>query len=180
MKDISMHVLDIASNCVRAKSKNVLIRLEENIKENKLIFYIEDDGCGIEKDFLADIKNPFTTSRTLRKVGLGIPLLNDNCVLTGGSLDIESKVGVGTKLRAVMGYDNIDRPPLGDMAMTISSIISSNEDIDIKYEYIYNDESFSVSTSELKAILGDVSLKEVEIVKWLRDYISENQEEIRA
>ncbi len=180
VKDISQHVLDIASNSVRAKSKNINIRLEEKTKENQLIFFIEDDGSGIADEILKDIKNPFTTSRKLRNVGLGIPLLNDNCLLTGGSLNISSALGEGTKLTAIMGYDNIDRPPLGDMASTISGLISSNEKINIKYTHIYDEDSFSISTVELKDVLGEVSLNEIEIIKWLREYLKENEEELRG
>ncbi len=175
-----MHVLDISSNSVRANSDNIYIKVEENVKGNEFIFYIEDDGAGIPEDMLKDIKNPFTTTRTLRKVGLGIPLLNDNCLLSGGSLEMTSKVGVGTKLIAKMGYDNIDRPPLGDMASTICGLITSNENINVKYEHIYNDNKFEISTNEIKEILGDVPLNEIEIVRWLREYIGENIDEIKS
>ena len=180
MKDLSMHVLDIASNSVRAEAANVIITVSENVEGNQFIFRIEDDGKGIAPEMLKDIKNPFTTSRKLRKVGLGIPLLNDNCLLCDGYLDIKSEVGKGTTLEAMMKYDHIDRPPMGDMASTMCGLMTSNEAIEIKYIHEYGDESFDIATSEIKEALDGVPLTEIAVMKWLRSFIEENLQEIRG
>lgn len=179
MKELAYHVLDIANNSVRGKASNIKIIIEENINENQLVISIDDDGVGIPPDMLKTIKDPFTTSRTMRKVGLGIPFLNDTCLFCNGGLNIESQVGVGTKVSAWMQYNHIDRPPLGNMVSTMTTLITSEENIDIQYQHIVNDRSFSVSTGELKAILGDVPLSQVEVVLWLKEYIKENVEELK-
>lgn len=179
MKEISMHILDIATNSVRADATEVTITVKEDIVNNEFVFNIHDNGKGIAPDMLAEIKNPFTTSRTFRKVGLGIPLLNDNCLLCDGYLTIESEVGVGTHLKSMMVYDHIDRPPMGDMASTICGLISSNESIEIKYYHWYNDQCFDLATSEIKEALDGVSMSEVSVQRWLRSFIEENLEEIR-
>ncbi len=179
MKELSMHVLDIATNSVRANATKVTITVKEDLKRNQFIFEIEDNGKGIPEDMLKDIRNPFSTSRTLRNVGLGIPLLNDNCQLCDGYLEIESEVGVGTTLQSMMTYDHIDRPPMGDIASTMSGLISSNEGIEIQYYHWYDEHCFDLATSEIKEALDGVFLTEVSVIKWLRTFIKENLEEIR-
>jgi len=179
MKELSMHILDIATNSVRANASKVTILVKEDLINNEFIFEIEDNGKGIPEAMLKDIKNPFTTSRTLRNVGLGIPLLNDNCLLCGGYLKIESEVGVGTKLKSMMVYDHIDRPPMGDIASTMCGLISSNESIEIQYYHWYNDHCFDLATSELKDALDGVSLSELSVMQWLRQFINENIDEIK-
>lgn len=179
MKELSMHVLDIATNSVRAGATHIIITIKEDLTNNQFVFEIKDNGKGIPEAMLKDIKNPFTTSRTLRKVGLGIPLLNDNCQLCEGYLDISSEVGKGTVLKSMMAYDHIDRPPMGDIASTMSGLISSNEDIEFNYFHWYNDKCFDLATSEIKEALDGVSLTELSVVKWLRSFIEENLEEIK-
>lgn len=180
MKELSMHILDIATNSVRANASQVTINVKEDLVNNRFIFEIEDNGKGIPEDMLKDIKNPFTTSRTLRNVGLGIPLLNDNCLLCDGYLHIKSKVGVGTTLKSMMAYNHIDRPPMGDIASTICGLMTSNEDIEIRYFHWYNDECFDIATSEIKEALDGVSMQEVSVQKWLRGFLKENIEELKA
>lgn len=180
MKELSMHILDIATNSVRAEASKVTITVREDFENNEFVFNIEDDGKGIPPDMLQDIKNPFTTSRTLRKVGLGIPLLNDNCLLCDGYLDIKSEVGVGTTLKSMMAYDHIDRPPMGDIASTMCGLISSNEDIEIQYYHWYGKECFDLATSEIKEALDGVSMTEVSVQRWLRNFIEENLAEIKG
>lgn len=179
MKELSMHVLDIATNSVRAGASKVVITIKEDLANNQFVFEIEDNGKGIPQSMLKDIKNPFTTSRTLRKVGLGIPLLNDNCQLCDGYLNITSEVGVGTVLKSMMVYDHIDRPPMGDIASTMSGLISSNESIEIQYYHWYKDQCFDLATSEIKEALDGVSLTELSVLKWLRTFIEDNLKEIR-
>ncbi len=179
MKELAYHVLDIANNSVRGKASNIKIMVDENIIDNQLIISIEDDGVGIPPEILKSIKDPFTTSRTMRKVGLGIPFLNDTCVFCNGGLEIESHLGSGTRVRAWMEYAHIDRPPLGNIVSSVTTLITSEEAINIQYEHIINGKKFSVSTKELKAILGQVPLNQVEVVLWLKEYIKENIEELK-
>lgn len=180
MKEMSMHILDIATNSVRAQASNIEILVKEDLINNKFVFEIKDDGKGMPEEMVKSLSDPFTTSRTLRKVGLGIPLLTQNCQMCGGDVKIESEVGVGTTLLSYLEYDNIDRPPLGDIASTVMGLITSNEAINIKYVHEYNDQSFDVSTEELKEALDGVPLTELSVMKWLKDFILENIEELKT
>ena len=180
MKELSMHILDIAQNSVRAKASNIIIIVKELVKDNIFEFSIQDNGKGIPEELLKDIRNPFTTSRTMRRVGLGIPLLDNTCNICNGKLYIKSLINQGTYILAKMDYNHIDRPPIGDLGSTIATFISSNNDINIEYNHYYNDKSFSITTKELKDILGDVPLTNIDVIKWLVEFLKENIEELKS
>ncbi|MDF1616336.1 ATP-binding protein [Petrocella sp. FN5] len=179
MKELSMHILDIATNSVRGGASQILISVSEDLYNNEFRFDIQDNGKGIPDEILSTIKNPFTTSRTLRKVGLGIPLLDENCRLCDGYLKIESQVGCGTTLKSMMVYDHIDRPPMGDIVNTIIGLITSNENIDICYRHNYNENNFEVSTKALQEALEDVPLTSISVIQWLKEYLTESIDELR-
>jgi len=180
MKELAYHILDIANNSVRGQADKIDVIINEDSEHNCLTMMIKDNGKGIPEDIQKSIKDPFTTSRTMRKVGLGIPLLNDTCLRCKGGLEIESTLGIGTLVKAWMELDNIDRPPLGNIPSTMTTLISSEEAININYSHTIKGHNFTVSTKELKDILGDVPLSQVEVVLWLKEYIKENLDELRA
>lgn len=179
MQDLSLHLLDIAENSIRAKASVVKITIHENIKANKLSMVIEDNGVGMSETLVSQVTDPFVTTRTTRKVGLGLPLLKQNCIMSGGALEINSEVGKGTVVTAVMQYDHIDRLPMGDMASSMCVLIQANPNVDFIYTHLYNNQSFILNTREIKEILGDVPINELEIVAWLRAYITDNLQAIR-
>ncbi len=185
MKELALHVLDIGENSVRGDGKHIEILICEDWKENQLTIRIQDDGRGIAPEMLKTIRNPFTTSRTMRKVGLGIPFLNDTCLMCGGQLTIESEVGKGTTVTAQMEQDHIDRPPLGDMPSTLMTLFSSHPEIAFTYRYQYRGkeeaeiQEFAVSTAELNEILEGVPLSTPSVYLWVKEFIRENMEEIR-
>lgn len=185
MKELALHVLDIGENSVRGDAKHIEILVQEDKRENQLLIRITDDGRGIAPDMLKTIRSPFTTTRTFRKVGLGIPFLNDTCMMCGGRLDIESTVGVGTVVTARMQQDHIDRPPLGDMPSTLMTLFSSHPEIVFTYRYQFRDQDqeqmheFSISTEELSEILEGVPLSNPSVYVWVKDFIQENMEALK-
>lgn len=179
MKELSMHIMDITQNSVRAEAKNVTIEIVEDVKNNVFSFSIEDDGKGMSKEFLENVRDPFRTSRTTRKVGLGIPFLQQTCNMCGGELILDSVEGKGTYLKAVMEYDNIDRPPIGDLENSVFLLIVMNPGIIFKYTYTYNTETFEFDMAEVLEVLGDVSLDTPEVSQWIKDNIYEGMESVR-
>ncbi len=173
-----MNVLDIAQNSVAANAKNVDISLLFNVQESTLTLTITDDGKGMSEQTLSTVLDPFTTSRTTRKVGLGLPLIKMAAQLTGGSLDISSTLGKGTKVVVVFITGHIDLPPLGDMASSITALIQCNPQIDFTYTVKCENEEFCVDTKQLKEILGDISLSEPSVALWVNEYINENTKPI--
>ncbi len=173
MKELSLHILDIAKNSVKAKASKIEISVTEDEENDILIIEIADNGCGMSKEILNSVRDPFTTTRTTRKVGLGIPLFEAAAVQSGGGLNIESEIGVGTTLTAEFGYSNIDRAPLGDISDTMVILISGSPDIRFIYNYFKNGSEFKFDTNEIKAQLGDISLDTPEILDWIGEYIKE-------
>ena len=179
MKEIALHRLDIVQNSVRAGAKHVDISF--TLGEDKVLaMSVADDGCGMSPVLLERVRNPFTTTRTTRKVGLGIPLLQQNAMLTGGTVELESEVGKGTRTTATFHTDSIDCLPLGDLASTMASIVMGSPD---EPEFSLRCQSpageMSFSTEEVRAVLGpDVSLAEPEVVQWMQSSIQEELEPI--
>lgn len=178
MKELSLHILDIVQNSVAAGAKFITLDLIEDVNTDLLEFSIKDDGCGMTEETLKKVTDPFTTGRTTRRVGLGIPLLKAAAELTGGGLELTSEPGVGTTVTARFVYDSIDRQPLGNMAETILGLITSYENIDFVYYHRVNEKEFTLDTREIKGILGEVSLNEPEVVLWLSGFLNENETEL--
>lgn len=173
MKDLSMHILDITQNSVRAEATKIIIEIYENEEEDILSILVEDNGKGMSEEMLSQVRDPFTTSRTTRKVGLGIPMLEQTCLQCGGRLVLDSKPNEGTIIKAEMKYNNIDRPPLGDIINSLFILLITNQDIIFKYKHKYRDNEFMVDTEEITEILGGVPLDEPEVSEWLKEYIYE-------
>ncbi len=173
MKELSLHILDIAKNSVKAKAEKIQIKVSEDQEKNLLEITIDDNGCGMSEEFLKTVRDPFSTTRTTRKVGLGIPLFEAAAVQCGGRLEISSKVGQGTSLYVCFELNSIDRAPLGDMAGTMTTLISGSPDINFIYTHIKNGKTFELDTEELKEVLGDVPLDVPEVVMWIDGYIKE-------
>ena len=178
MREISLHILDIAQNSVVANATLVEITVDENEEADTLTVSVKDNGKGMDEDMVKRVVDPFTTGRTTRKVGLGIPLIKLAAENTGGNLSLESEPGVGTILTAVFGLNSIDRQPLGDMAETMLGMVTSYENVDFLYLHKVNEKEFSFDTREIKKILGDVSLKEPEVYMWLSGYLKEGEAEL--
>ena len=176
MRDLSLHILDLAENSVRAGADLVEIGLKLDEK-GVLTLTIRDNGCGMSEELLNAVKDPFTTSRTTRKVGLGIPLMTQNARLTGGDVTISSRRGEGTLLTASLHTDSIDCLPLGDVPGTLVSLICANPvRPDFRLCCSSPKGEMEFDTREVKQVLGnDVSLNEPEIAAWM---LGSMQEEI--
>ena len=176
MKELSLHLLDVAKNSMVAGARNVSITLDETA-DGWLAITIADDGRGMAPEFLAQVTDPFTTTRTTRKVGLGLPLLRLTAEQTGGSLSIESAVGVGTTVTARFQRRHLDCPPLGDMAGAVALLIQGSPDIELTYRHTTPKGEAALSTAELRDILGGISLAEPEVFAWIQDYLIEQENE---
>ena len=179
MKELSLHILDIVQNSIKADAKNITVEIVESMGEDKLTITVEDDGCGMSEEFLARVRDPFTTTRTTRKTGMGISLFEAAAQQTGGGLDITSKVGEGTTLTVWFGLSSIDLAPLGDMAGTMETIIGGAPDIDYVYRHVTDKGEFVLDTKELRQMLGDVPLNVPDILSWINGYIEEGLSEIK-
>ena len=178
MRELSLNVLDIAQNSVSANATLVEIELIEDTKKNELLIGVYDNGKGMTPEQVENVRDPFFTTRTTRKVGMGIPLFKFAAEMTGGNLEIESEAGVGTKVRAYFKTDHLDFTPIGDMTSTIISLVTMNLHMDFLYRRKVDDREFTVDTRQLKEILGDVPLNEPSIALWITQYINENTKQL--
>ncbi len=178
MLEISLHILDVINNSVKAGASLIGLTVCEDKKDNLLSVTISDDGCGMDADFLKTVTDPFRTTRTTRKVGMGLSLFKAAAEATDGTFSIASEKGKGTTVCATFTYNHIDRQPLGDMAETIITVLSGNPEIDFLYRHTVDGREFLLDTREIRQILGDVELSGPEIILWLTDYIKEGLAEI--
>lgn len=178
MTEISLNVLDVAQNSVKAKASLIKIDVFIDTKDNTLLINISDNGCGMDEEQLSHVTDPFFTTRTTRKVGLGIPFFKEACELTGGSFSIKSQKNVGTDVCAIYILDSIDRMPLGDIESTIHSLITLNTNIDFIFTYRVDDRKFILKTEELREILGDVPFNIPEISAYIMEFLRENKKEV--
>ncbi len=175
MKELSLHILDIIQNSIAAGATLITLTLFESVREDILTFTITDNGCGMPEDMVRAVTDPFTTSRTTRKVGLGIPLLKMAAEQTGGRITLSSAVGAGTTITADFAYGHIDRQPLGNMAETMLGLITSHPDLDFVYQHRVEDAQYTLDTREMRKSLGGVSLNETAVTLWLSDFLKENE-----
>lgn len=180
MKEISLNILDIAENSVKAKA--ALTEIYVNEIGDELTLTIKDDGCGMDEETVKSVTDPFYTTRKTRKVGLGIPLLKLACEQTGGSLSITSTTdatGHGTTVKAVFLKNHIDFTPLGDVTSSIVTLIQGHPDTDFLFRHRTERGEVELDTRELRAVLEDVPLDTYEVICWIRDNLKEQYEAIK-
>ena len=178
MRELSLNILDIAQNSLSAGAGLVTLTVDEDSGADSLTLRVEDDGRGMDADTLQRVRDPFYTTRTTRKVGMGIPLFRMAAEMTGGSLDIVSEPGKGTAVTASFSLSHIDRMPLGDMVGTVTALIRLNPGVDFVYRHTVDGRSFEMDTRELRAQLGDVPLSEPDVMEWIDGYLREQEESL--
>ncbi len=182
MKELSLNILDIAENSVKAGATLTEISIEEN--DNRLTLTFTDDGCGMTAETVESVTNPFYTTRTTRKVGMGIPLLKMAAEMTGGGLEIISRHkeeypdSHGTVVTARFFTDHIDFTPLGDVTESIVTLIQGHPDTDFLFTHRKNGKEVLLDTRQLREILGDIPLNTYDVICWVREYMSEQYSEI--
>lgn len=177
MTEISLNVLDIANNSIRAGAGLIEITVQIRRDLDALTIIISDNGSGMSQEQLTQVEDPFFTTRTTRRIGLGVPFFKMAALSTGGSFKIDSTLGVGTIITAVFGLSHIDRMPLGDMNSTIHTLITLNTHIDFLYTYEFDGNRFTLDTREFRQILGGIPLNSPEVTNYIKEYLNENQNE---
>lgn len=176
MIEFALNVLDLIQNSVTANATLIEVRIEET--ENRFIFEIEDNGKGMPPEMAATASDPFTTSRTTRRMGFGLPFVRQLCDMTDGTFALESQLGKGTLVRAEMVLDHLDRPPLGDIAGIMHSAILSNQPTDFLFRYRVQGDEFELDTRQVKEVLDGLPLRTPQVSAWLRESIAQGIEEL--
>ena len=133
MRELSLNVLDIAQNSISANASLIEIEVLEDTAKKELVIGIYDNGRGMTPEQVRNVQDPFFTTRTTRKVGMGIPLFKMAAEMTGGEFSIDSAVGKGTRVSALFRTDHVDFTPLGDIDSTVVTLVTMNTQIDFAY-----------------------------------------------
>lgn len=175
MKELSLYIMDILQNSIRAKADLIKVVIREELTNDELIIKIIDNGIGITKKDLANVEDPFYTSRKTRRIGLGLSLFQMTAIQCGGSFRIWSKVHLGTIVTAVFRYSHIDRAPMGNLSETlVACLMGMNSKGNLVYVHYIDDRKFSVDTREIRSILGeDIPLQSIEILNWIKSYVND-------
>ncbi len=179
MKEIALHILDIAQNSIRAGATEISVTVDESPATDLFTLTIADNGKGMDEEMCKKAVDPWFTSRTTRKVGMGLPLLQMNADLSDGGLTIASSPGRGTTVAATFRYSHVDRPPQGDISGTIALLISANPALNIIYLHCFDGRKWEISTKEISEILGEDAITDLKIVKYLKEIISGNISELK-
>jgi hypothetical protein len=180
MKTLSLNILDIVQNSIRAQAEEISISIDESKRADRYLITITDNGNGIPEEMLRNVTDPFVTTRTRRKMGLGLALLKYHAELAGGGLEIISKTGNGTIVKASFSNGHIDRQPLGDIAGVLMILIASNPDINFTYLHQTDKGEYRFSTIETKEFLETDTLNDRSLLEGIKGMINENLKDINA
>jgi anti-sigma regulatory factor (Ser/Thr protein kinase) len=178
LKELSLHILDIAENSVNAGASTVVITVAENIKKDILTITIKDNGKGMDAETAKHVTDPFITSRTTRKVGLGLPFLKEAAEDCQGGLEIRSQLGVGTEIEVKFQRSHIDRMPLGDLQTTFLNLLIGYPKVHWIFNYQVDEKRFTLDDQPIKEILVDVPLSEPSVINYLKEEISAGIKEV--
>ncbi|MBE6727225.1 MAG: ATP-binding protein [Ruminococcaceae bacterium] len=182
MKELSLNILDVTENSVKAGATLTQIIITE--KSRKMTIVIKDNGCGMNAEILKGVTDPFYTTRTTRKVGMGLPLLKMAAEMSGGKMTVASisvdddKQNHGTTVTAEFDMDNIDFTPLGDIIATITTLIQGHPDTDFEFCHETEKGIVKLETLMLRELLEDVPLSSYEVIKWIEEYLREQYESL--
>ena len=177
MPELSLNILDVTQNSVSAGATLIAISIHADTASDHLTVRISDNGCGMTEEQVASVADPFFTSRTTRKVGLGIPFYKMAAELAGGSFEIKSAPGEGTATTALFCMSNVDLMPLGDIADTMVSLIAPNPEVNFVLDMACDDHGFVMDTRQFRQILEGIPLSEPQVLQYIRDFINGNMEE---
>lgn len=169
-----MHILDLVQNSIEAGATSVKLEIIEDNVADTLTIRVSDNGRGMDAETQRRVLDPFVTTRTTRRVGLGLPLIDMSTKRCGGYLRIDSRVGEGTVVEAVYQHSHLDRPPLGNITETVKAVVVANPELDFVYCHTVNGTAFSLATQEITAALGDMPLTHPTVLGWLHEYLRDN------
>ena len=178
MRELSLHIMDVIENGITAGADLITLKISEDRENNLLTIVITDNGSGIPENILEAVMDPFFTTRTTRRVGLGLSLFREASKRCNGEFNISSSEGEGTKISASFQLDHIDMVPIGDMSRSLSCLIMGNPEVDFLYLHEVNGKFFNIDTRHIREELDGISLNNIEVINYITRTISESLEKI--
>jgi hypothetical protein len=180
MLELSLHILDLVQNSLRARATEVKIRIREDLKKDLLTIAVDDNGQGMPPEIVKKVTDPFFTTRTARVAGLGVPLLKEATERCGGRLEIHSEEGKGTQIIASFQLGHLDRAPLGDMGGTLAVLIAGNPEVEFFYDHRVDDRGYRLDTREMREVLGTENLEDASLFAFIQQDVQQGLKEIGA
>ena len=180
MRELADNIMDIAQNSISAGASLTEVHIRVSHEADTITFTFRDNGCGMSEELVKAVIEPFTTTRKTRKVGLGLPLLKQTAEMTGGAMDIQSTVGVGTVVTATFGLGHIDRPPMGDVAGAWFSLVVMNPDTDFLFTYDYDGQVFTFDTRVIRETVAPIPLNQMEVSAWIKECLTTEINELHG
>lgn len=178
MEDLSLHILDIAENALKSEATRIEIHVIEDIEHDRLTVQILDNGKGMDETMVQTVTDPFVTTRTERRVGLGLPLLAESARMAGGDIRIHSDPGKATLVEADFVYSHIDRKPLGDMVRTMMVLIAGNPGVDFSYHHQKGDRRYCLDTTALRKTLEEIPINHPEVIRLIKKDLEDGLKEL--
>ncbi|MDK2784343.1 MAG: hypothetical protein PWQ41_668 [Bacillota bacterium] len=173
MEELALHILDLVQNALAAGATEVVIEIKEDTAGDRLVITITDNGCGMDQEFVRRVLDPFTTTRTTRRVGLGLSLLAMAARQAGGDLQVASEKGKGTTVTATFRLQHWDRPPLGDVPATLVTVLAGAPKLDLTYRHTVDGRTFTFRAWEVQRELGGVPINDPKVLTFLKRYLEE-------
>lgn len=174
MKELSLHIMDVVENGITAGADLITLKISEGRKNNLLTIVITDNGSGIPENILEKVMDPFYTTKTTRRVGLGLSLFREASKRCNGEFNISSREGEGTEISASFQLDHIDMAPVGDMAKSLSCLIMGNPEVDFLYSHEVDGKSFQIDTRDIREELNDIPITNLEVINYITQAISDS------
>ena len=180
MFELSLHILDIIENSLRAEASNIVLKITENLDKDIMKIEIKDDGTGMGKAQKKEAASPFnTTKKKKKKIGLGLPLFKQIANHCGGSFALNSESGKGTEVSAIFQWSHIDRPPLGDIPETIQTVIAGEADVNFKYLHKVDSKCYKLNTEEIKRELDGLEITNPRVIAFIKSDVEKGLKSIR-
>ena len=177
MKDLSLHILDVTRNSVEANAREISVSMIVDA-DRWLTIIFEDNGCGMSPEMVKNVTDPFVTTRTTRKVGMGLPFLLMSAEMTGGALSVESELGIGTKVTASFDLKHLDCMPLGNLGSVFSQLLGGNPDKKFIFKFATSEDEFTLNSEEVWELMTEEGISQLKMIIFVRDMINENLEEL--
>ncbi|MBS3818230.1 ATP-binding protein [bacterium] len=179
MEDLSLHILDVAENSIRAQAKKITIKIQENRSKDLLSLDICDNGEGMDQKTLQKAVDPFFSTQKSRRFGLGLSLLSQAAQMANGHFSIQSQPGKGTKLRATFQISHLDTKPLGNIPETLTTLMMGHPEVDFQYEHKINHSKYSLDTQNIKSQLKEIPLNSPKVLNKIKKNIKEELDNLR-
>jgi Histidine kinase-, DNA gyrase B-, and HSP90-like ATPase len=173
VEDLCFHLVDLVQNSVAAGARTIAVSVREEAAGDSLTLEVTDDGQGMDRQTLLKVQDPFFTSKSFKKVGLGIPLLKATTESCRGHFRIASRPGQGTRVRAQLQKSHVDCPPLGDLGETLLSLLVSLDKVNLRCSYRSERGEFSLASADIRLQVGDLHFSHPEVYQFLKSYIRE-------